>query len=527
MKKIFMYTMLTLGAGLSSCTTKDLNWESPNKGPVAVEVTIPEEGEPTDGATAPFPETPEGYRLRCVVQVAGGNRYEAVESDAVNNKFYFDDADIPAGSTLYVWADYILADAAADADGHYPDLYYDTQSLPEVTFADGVMTDGSLFNNPACDAFYATATAGSAIQLKRPFARVTYTSPEAISVGGEIEVFYSVFNRFDIATGTASGEGEIRYTGEVADRTNRVWFSNYLFANAVEGKAVQSDIFISGADILKRFDTSAMSLAANKPVTAALNWTSGKISVSVDVGFDDPDAPEVGFYYFSDGTWSRVLVDDRMPVGVIFALASDGAENDSPENYPKKDFTEIHGWVVSLKDYTEGGRTRTPRFVSNADGQAGSLTTAEGVGTGTSDIKGYANCLAWPENELAEGDNYTALDGLAAHADEQGALPDEDDVVTSGWYIGSLGQMMVLREKYTEEGSAVKAALQALVESGQAELLREGTGGSNYYWTSTSGSSSDIPVGVYRMSTSTQVTGTPYILRNGTDGNTFRPILTF
>ena len=29
MKKIFLYAMLALGAGLSACTTKDLDWESP------------------------------------------------------------------------------------------------------------------------------------------------------------------------------------------------------------------------------------------------------------------------------------------------------------------------------------------------------------------------------------------------------------------------------------------------------------------------------------------------------------------
>lgn len=108
MKKIFLYAMLALGAGLSACTTKDLDWESPNGNSGMVEVEIPEGGTPTDGTDAPFPETPEGYQLRCIL-VSGENRYEMVESESVNNKFYF--TDVPVGADVFVWADFIEEDA--------------------------------------------------------------------------------------------------------------------------------------------------------------------------------------------------------------------------------------------------------------------------------------------------------------------------------------------------------------------------------------------------------------------------------
>lgn len=528
MKKVFIYTMLALGAGLSSCTTKDLNWESPDKGPVQVEVKLPEEGEPTDGATAPFPETPEGYQLRCVLQV-GGERYEAVESEAVNNKFYFEEANVPEGSTLYVWADYIPADAVKGADGRYPDLYYNTQSLPAVTFADGVMTDGSLFNNAACDAFYGHSTAGMPVQLKRPFARVTFSNEDAITLAGDIEVSYEVFNRFDIVSGAASGRGTISYTGEVADRANRVWFSNFLFANPVEGKVALSDISIEGDGVLKLFDTSRLLLAAGDgPVDAHFNWADANASIKVDVGFDDPDAPRVGDYYYSDGTWSPMLKSNKTAVGVIFALADEGeAASDVVGNYEGVTFTgnAIHGWVVGLQEYAS-----SPRFVqiSTATGTAGStIEGIEGVathnlsdGTTCTDIMGYANTKAWKANKLSEGKTYPALEALDTYplsAPEAG---------TSGWYIPSLKQLLVLRDAYNAKGSKVKSALKAMPEQEEVTyVLNEGTGNDAYYWSSTArGRDDGNQVWLLRFSSTVD---SYTVSTTGNSGRHVRPILTF
>lgn len=526
MKKIFLYAMLALGAGLSACTTKDLDWESPNGNSGTVEVEIPEGGTPTDGTDAPFPETPEGYQLRCIL-VSGENRYEMVESESVNNKFYF--TDVPEDAEVFVWADFIEEDAVSDENGRYADLYYDTQQIPAISYVADRMTDGSLFNNDACDAFYGHVAAGegTVLTLKRPFAKVTYSNEDAIVVSGNVAVSYDVFNRFDIQGGTPDGTGTISYIGGVADRANRVWFSNYLFASASGNTVLPGTTISMTADgVTKNIGISHMMLGADKTVNAHFNWADAGISITVDAGFSDPDAPRVGDYYYSDGTWSTVLDDCKTVVGVVFAIATDGAENDTPENYESLDFENIKGWVVALNDNASGTNT-APRFISDASGgSTARLVSAEGVGTGVSDIKGYANCLAWLENELMDGAVYTALSRVATHADDNNA-PLPDDVVTSGWYIGSLGQMMELREKYTAESSKVKASLQALADAGKATMLREGTGGVNYYYTSTTGSSSSVSVGVYCMSTSAEVTATPYSVGSGADGRAVRPILTF
>lgn len=526
MKKMFLYIMIFLGVGLTACTTKDLGWKPDSEGTGTVEVELPEGGTPTDGTDAPFPETPEGYRLRCVL-VCGDNRYEMVESEAVNNRFYF--RDVPGGQDLFVWADYIEEDAVPGEDGCYADLYYNTQSLPEVSYVADRMADGSLFNNDACDAFYGHVAAGepAVITLERPFAKVTYSNEDAIAVSGNIKVSYEVFNRFNIKSGAPTETGTISYDGEVADRAGRVWFSNYLFASVYGGTRLPGTAITMTADgVTKNIGTSEMELCAGQRVNAHFNWADAGISITVDVDFDDPDAPRVGDYYYSDGTWSTILDERKTPVGVVFAISTDGTESDAPDNYDGLDFENIKGWVVALKDNASGTNT-TPRFISDATGgNTAGLVSAEGVGTGINDIRGYANSRAWLENELTDGATYTALNRVATHETDNDA-PLPDDVVMSGWYIGSLGQMMELREKYTAEGSVVKASLQALTEKGLAEMLMEGTGGSSYYYTSTAGSSSSISLGVYLMSTSAEVTSTPYTVGKGSDGRHVRPILTF
>lgn len=528
MKKIFLYAMLALGAGLSACTTKDLDWESPNGNSGMVEVEIPEGGTPTDGTDAPFPETPEGYQLRCIL-VSGENRYEMVESESVNNKFYF--TDVPVGADVFVWADFIEEDAVSDENGRYADLYYDTQQIPEISYVADRMTDGSLFNNDACDAFYGHVAAGegTVLTLKRPFAKVTFSNEDAITLAGDIEVSYEVFNRFDIVNGTASEQGTISYTGEVADRAARVWFSNFLFANPVEGKVVLSDISIEGDGVLKLFDTSNLQLAAGGGlVDAHFNWTDANASIKVDVSFDDPDAPRVGDYYYSDGTWSPMLKSGKTPVGVIFALVDEGeAASDVVENYEGVAFdgNAIHGWVVGLQEYAS-----SPRFVqiSTATGTAGStIEGIEGVathnlndGTTCTDIMGYANTKAWKANQLSEGKTYSALEAVDNY-------PLSVPVTgNSGWYLPSLKQLLVLRDAYNDEGSKVKSALQALPEQEEVTyVLADGTGNDAYYWSSTARSGDDgnqvwllrfnATVDSYTASTT------------GNSGRHVRPILTF
>lgn len=416
------------------------------------------------------------------------------------------------------------------ADGRYPDLYYNTQSLPAVTFADGVMTDGSLFNNAACDAFYGHSTAEMPVQLKRPFARVTFSNEDAITLAGDIEVSYEVFNRFDIVSGTASERGTISYTGEVADRANRVWFSNFLFANPVEGKVALSDISIEGDGVLKLFDTSRLLLVAGDgPVDAHFNWADANASIKVDVGFDDPDAPRVGDYYYSDGTWSSALNSNKTAVGVIFALADEGeAASDVAGNYEGVTFTgnAIHGWVVGLQDGAS-----TPRFVqiANEDGTTSGSTIEgiEGVATSSegptcTDIMGYANTKAWKANKLSEGKTYPALEALDTYplsAPETG---------TSGWYLPSLKQLLVLRDAYNADGSKVKAALERVPVPEEGEvtyLLSEGTESGAYYWSSTARSRDDgNQVWLLRFNKSEET----YTASNkGDSGRRLRPILTF
>ena len=72
----------------------------------------------------------------------------------------------------------------------------------------------------------------------------------------------------------------------------------------------------------------------------------------------DPDEvvePRIGDIYYSDGTWSTELDDNKTPIGVVFCLGA--GKGDAASLYTTKggeQMTEIKGYVVALVDATKG-----------------------------------------------------------------------------------------------------------------------------------------------------------------------------
>lgn len=280
-------------------------------------------------------------------------------------------------------------------------------------------------------------------------------------------------------------------------------------------------------DTTKTISTENITLTSNTEVNGSFDWgsASGSDKITVTVDFNDtwidPNAPKAGDYYYSDGTWSATLNSKKTAIGVVFAVKGDGSAIDSDvvDNYSSVTFKDnaIHGWVVSLKEITP-----TPRFASSSDGQKGvTVSSISGVNTETTDIKGYANCSAWKSNTLANEAVYTALLEAESYAvDYSATLPVTG---TSGWYIGAIAQMDVLRSAYNVTDSKVKAALQALEDDSKADLFATG-GASSYYWSSTANQGADknsVRTIVFDASESYMST------HNGDAGRHCRPILTF
>ena len=462
-----------------------------------------------------------------------------MESEAVGETFSF--TFTPQDANDYkctFWADFIEDDAAVTGDGNekkYADLYYNTQSLPAVTYNTGVTTDGSLFNNDDCDAYCGTIANGAAlsVELKRPFAKVSFedkgttaSSASLISVSG-----YGVYGGFNIETNeVVETETLISGTDIEPVKTDNVFFYNYLFVgnkNELPDGDKQFSLTVDGTT--KTISTENITLTSNTEVSGSFDWgsASGSDKITVTVDFNDtwidPNAPKAGDYYYSDGTWSATLNSEKTAIGVVFAVKGDGSAIDSDvvSNYSSVTFKDnaIHGWVVSLKEITP-----TPRFASSSDGQNGvTVSSINGVNTETTDIKGYANCSAWKSNTLANEAVYTALLKAESYAaDYSATLPVTG---TSGWYIGAIAQMDVLRSAYNVTDSKVKVALQALEDDSKADLFATGKGASSYYWSSTANQGADknsVRTIVFDASVESYMS-----THNGDAGRHCRPILTF
>lgn len=487
MKKILLYSTLALGVGLCSCSQEDLG-ESPAQAvgqPVTVSVQLPDEVG-NDGLSRAVPSIPENHKLRCILFVSDSDdstadiRQEVIAENANDNiAFTF----IPPADTYTCsfWADFIEATATADNDGTYDDLYYNTKSLPNVTFAE----NAPLFNNEACDAFTGhfdqTAITNGPVTLSRPLAKVNFVVKEEVSGNVSVTSGYIVNNGMNIFTGAVNTTtATLSCSGvEIEDANEKILFYNYLFADGANTKLPASISFKLG-ETDGTISTKELVLNANTLYNLEFSTQSGAMVTS----------PKVGDYFFTDGTWASSLEENKNVAGVVFAVKGDGTgsaiENDVIDYYSDANgATDVLAWVVAAKDAGSGKRFYT--------GSAAKLPS--GLGTdGANDIKGYANTGLWYTQSKTE---YEAVATAKAY----------DVIITgetpnSGWYLPAAGQLMALVNVYAENNNndqgnalAVKNSLQR-IESEQTD----GTAlmGSGYYWTS-SGSMSNGSVAAYRV----------------------------
>lgn len=538
MKKSILFPALALSVGLFSCSQEDLSGNaSQSDQPVTVTVQLPDNVAGRASSRYIPSASDDAHQLRCILYVTNSDgswseRIEKVESEAVGETFSF--TFTPQDANDYkctFWADFIEDDAAVTGDGNekkYADLYYNTQSLPAVTYNTGVTTDGSLFNNEDCDAYCGTIPTGGSlsIKLKRPFAKVSFedkgttaSSASSISVSG-----YGVYGGFNIETNeVVETETLISGTDIEPVKTDNVFFYNYLFVgnkNELPDDDKQFSLTVDGTT--KTISTENITLTSNTEVNGSFDWgsASGSDKITVTVGFNgdwiDPNAPKVGDYYYSDGMYSSTLDGQKTVIGVVFAVPGDGSaiEGDVITNYDGVTFTdsEIHGWVVSITEMSPN-----PRWVNADDtgSTGGAIEGITGIGTDETDIGGYANTKNWIENELTSPKVYVALTRLSS---SYATAP----VNTSGWYIGAAAQMEALRNV---NASVVKGKLEALSASGATTITDTGTGGSAYYWTSTATTINDA--NQVRLISFNPEVETYFNQNVGDQGRHCRPILTF
>lgn len=329
MKKSLIYALgIAAIAGMTSCSQEIDSPAASADGSkiVTVDVQIPL----TDGIARAVPRIPEGYKLRCIMQLldpqgnplADSRMVEEVEAGAENVRFSFiAPADGYQGAMF--WADYVQT---LDTD-----YLYNTADLKAITYV--AANASAAFDNPAADAFYGYLLSGnSSVTLERPFTRITfrcadnsyaaYTTVKVTSMAAP--------TAFNVVNGNTGAFDTSLTSGELTVGDNGTWFSTYLFVGNNSGATLDegNDIKLTLTGAEPALDLTVegenVPLTRNYDITALISSTGGDLT-DIDVKFPgdmiDPDAPAeiaVGNYVNADGTYSTVYDADKC-VGVVYA----------------------------------------------------------------------------------------------------------------------------------------------------------------------------------------------------------------
>lgn len=353
MKKSLLFSAMALSLGLLSCNQEDMSdVETVTGTPVTVSVEVP--GALSGSESRTLPAAPAGHKLRCIMVVDYNTeddvRMEQVAGETmVNEKFRFTFTPAEEEYTCLFWADYV--DGTTESDGKYADKYYNTADLTNVTYK---VADNTVFNNPACDAFFGKSLAGSTnAVLKRPFVKLSFKDQihETVQAASSLSVTYTVPSGFSVKDNTVSGSSnqEIILTASApADKNNDIWFYNYVFAPENVNK-LPGNIQMTVDEEEVTINTESLVLTQNYDITASIDFASGDDNINVDVDIDDeyndPDAPKVGQFMQKNGSFSDTY-DAENSVAIVFAAGPKGG--DVATNYGQPDGTKIWGYAMGL-----------------------------------------------------------------------------------------------------------------------------------------------------------------------------------
>lgn len=410
-------------------------------------------------------EIPADYQLRSIAEVwstaAGGLVYKEekiVAGGEVNISFDF---TLPGGNyECLIWSD-IISKTAASSDAtsgsvaytHYEDLFYDTSDLHNVK----IKGDGTeMMDTDLCDAYMAKIELGRetsapvSATLARPFGKLTVseTVPEQISAMASMEVSYTVPSAFNVSTGEPLAETiEVKATKEFADgNTSGELFSAYVFApSAADGSSMDIISFIFNMDDGSVIECQVPSFTIFIKRNVQTD-TSGEL---IKEGAEEPLDPQVGYFFFKDGTCGPELTEENKDdcVGIVYAVGpqeGDNIGNYGPDNADKR----ILGYVMALKEI--GISEEYADFVGSCQGNGRPWFYRGGL---TSDQKfpaedpidrenhdGYAKTERYLNSELykAAPENYIAL-YLISDWRQKNKVENASD-----WYIPTIRQLMTI-----------------------------------------------------------------------------------
>lgn len=491
MKKNFIYFAITLLMGLfAACSQEEAPGASSNANNlVNISAELPSEF----AQTRAIPEVTDHY-LRCILEISDtdGNqvyREEKLGTEATNGKLSFTFALENAGTYNYMmWADFIPAEGQNknQVTGRYADKFYNTEDLTKVTIKDASL----LYNSDACDAFSSQGSFEKSqaslenplnVTLTRPFAKLIVSDKSKTNFNKckKVAASQKIPAAFNVSTGKVSTEmidaimsaTEPIGTGETTGETTDLQlFSCYVFAeDDVLGEIALTFVTEDGG--------RTVAIPANVPVkkntrTQVRGYfiaeSSADTQIDTDFGEWNPDIdggdfepvvptvnPEIGDFYYKDGTYSAELKEDAENpcIGVVFATIP--LDGDVASNYGSE-YTAIKGYVVALEST---GRTQ---FCVKE--MSGKIDFSNYSLSGT----GYKNTTDFLSNERYTNnkDKYPLFCGanddkgvhLNGYLEVIAKYPLNAGVVSSGWYIPSFNQLDKMIDTYYDATTPNKFA---------------------------------------------------------------------
>ena len=227
--------------------------------------------------------------------------------------------------------------------------------------------------------------------------------------------------------------------------------------------------------------------------------------------------PEIGDYYYSDGTYSSELkTDANNPcIGIVFATKV--LDGDAASNYGS--YTSIKGYAMAL----ESAPTNTRKaFCVKEMSETIDFTGLELTKTGYENTKALLADSRYTEH----ADSYPVIADFIAFK-EKTATPDK----SSGWYIPSIGQLkeMVIRYYGFEDVTANSVFVNAVDAIDGANNFVHPTTSARYVLSSSISNKSLAPItltnGVLDANTRVQTIFNANPKNEGVQGQ-IRPILT-
>lgn len=544
MKKLFLIITTLFAAFLSSCTQEEMaNGSAATSKRVSLSAELPG----TIANTRAEISVPATHQLRCVLEV--WTRGTATSSLAYRAEQAVESGGIPTfnfelepGDYSYLmWADFIERDAATEevtADDvtytHYADLFYDTSDLRNITMKEAA----ALFDTDLCDAFFVNGdfdksdeTIQRTLRMARPFAKLIAVEKNAEDYAKltGLTVSYDVPAGFNVSTGEPLSEKVTAgYAKDNMQSADNVLFTHYIFASSMGGYALPvASITLKSTmgNASCEMPAGSVTLERNHQVRAVGAFLAGGTVVPEPEPEPARD-PQVGDYFFIDGTWSSELNGNNLNdcVGIVYSVGPN--EQDDIANYgPEAEGKSILGYVMALQntgipkkadgtDLFPDPKTRyilsnsRPYFyMQTAEGGAKDdavtvLTKQEGYWDAFDGVTATANLLAHPTYAgAADKTYYPALLVFETWKATTATKPAN----ASAWYIPSSGQlyeaaMKCYADTYTlkdadkntyraweiEKDEALLNALNAAIDAGIATTFCGNNNTNGYYlWTST------------------------------------------